>query len=87
MRRAGRCSPPSPWGGETTYVLRRRIIKPENVLDDLVQSYTDAYNEGRQLNDQRYDDLTVMLNFWPEGIPEVTVSTGRMRLLSQSEKN
>ncbi len=37
--------------------------------------------------DQRYEDLTLMLNFWPEGIPEVEISTGRMRLLSRSEKN
>lgn len=40
--------------------LTRRVIKPETVLDDLVISYTAAYNEGRQLNDQRYDDLIVV---------------------------
>lgn len=44
----------------TWYALSRRIIKPESVLQDLVGSYTDAYNEGRQLNDQRYDDLVVL---------------------------
>lgn len=42
------------------YKLQRRVIKPETVLDDLVVSYTDAYNEGRQLNDQRYDDALVL---------------------------
>lgn len=47
--------------GETTYLsLQRRALKPESVLDDLVESYTDAYNEGRALNDQRYDDLVVL---------------------------
>lgn len=44
----------------TWYALQRKIISPERVLQDLVSSYTDAYNEGRQLNDQRYDDLVVI---------------------------
>ena len=47
-------------GGISTYFFSRRILRPENVLADLVQSYTEAYNEGRQLNDQRYDDLLVL---------------------------
>jgi len=47
-------------GATTTYFLYRRIIKPEKVLADLVSSYTTAYNEGRQLNDQRYDDIIVI---------------------------
>lgn len=47
-------------GGISTYVLSRRIIKPENVLNALVRSYTDAYNEGRTLNDQRYDDIVTL---------------------------
>jgi hypothetical protein len=46
--------------GRTWYALTRRIIKPEYVLRDLVSSYTRAYNEGRQLNDQRYDDLVTL---------------------------
>jgi hypothetical protein len=37
--------------------------------------------------DKRYDELTVMLMLWPEGIPEVEVSTGRMKLLDRSEEN
>jgi hypothetical protein len=47
-------------GGRTTYFMSRRLLKPESVLNNLVSSYTDAYNEGRQLNDQRYDDLLVL---------------------------
>ena len=42
------------------YALTRRVVKPENILRSLVSDYTDAYNEGRQLNDQRYDDLLVL---------------------------
>lgn len=42
------------------YSLSRRIIKPELVLQDLITDYTSAYNEGRTLNDQRYDDLLVL---------------------------
>lgn len=43
-----------------TWYLQRRSLKPEKALDSLVKSYTEAYNEGRQLNDQRYDDLIVL---------------------------
>jgi hypothetical protein len=46
--------------GNATGTLTRRVLKPESVLDDLVESYTEAYNEGRELNDQRYDDLVVL---------------------------
>lgn len=46
--------------GTTTYFLSRRIIKPEKVLNALVRSYVTAYNEGRALNDQRYDDLVTV---------------------------
>ena len=42
------------------YSLSRRVIKPELALNELVTDYTAAYNEGRQLNDQRYDDLVVL---------------------------
>ncbi len=47
-------------GGQSTYHFSRRILKPEDVLDDLTASYTTAYNEGRTLNDQRYDDLVTL---------------------------
>lgn len=42
------------------YFLTRRVIKPESVLQELITDYTAAYNEGRTLNDQRYDDLLVL---------------------------
>lgn len=44
----------------TWYALSRRVIRPEAVLQDLVTGYTEAYNEGRALNDQRYDDLVLL---------------------------
>ncbi len=37
--------------------------------------------------DQRDNDVTMLLTFWPEGIPEVRIGTGRVSLLSQSEMN
>ena len=37
--------------------LQRRRIQAENVLQDMVQSFTDAYNEGRQVNSDRYDEI------------------------------
>lgn len=42
--------------GKTTH-FERRVLRPEWALNDLIVSYTKAYNEGRQLNDQRYDDI------------------------------
>ncbi|MCE5325650.1 MAG: hypothetical protein LLG01_04485 [Planctomycetaceae bacterium] len=35
----------------------------------------------------REDDLTIMLTFWPEGIPEAQFSTGRLKPLNSSSKN
>lgn len=48
--------------GADFYNLSRRVLKPESVLQDLVVSYTTAYNEGRILNDTRYDDLVVLFS-------------------------
>jgi hypothetical protein len=42
------------------WALARRVVKPEKVLQSLVTSYTNAYNTGRTLNDNRYDDLVVL---------------------------
>lgn len=42
------------------WALARRTVKAESILQDLVTSYTEAYNTGRNLNDQRYDDLVVL---------------------------
>lgn len=54
-------------GGTTTeWSLKRRSLRPERALADLTESFTNAYNEGRGLNDQRYDEIvaifTVMLD-------------------------
>ena len=46
--------------GPGLYSLQRRVLEPEKVLRALVKSYTTAYNDGRQLNDQRYDDILVL---------------------------
>jgi hypothetical protein len=37
--------------------LSRRVLRPEYALNDLITSFTNAYNEGRTINDQRYDEL------------------------------
>jgi len=46
--------------------LIRRVLKPEYALNDLMEAFINAYNTGRQLNDQRYDEIvalfTVMLD-------------------------
>ncbi len=46
--------------GTTTYGLRRRILDPELALNSLISSFTAAYNDGRNLNDQRYDDIITL---------------------------
>ena len=42
------------------YKLSRRSLKPERALDKLMSAQTSAFNEGRRLNDQRYDDLVTL---------------------------
>ena len=37
--------------------------------------------------DARWDDLTVMLQIWPEGIPEIAIDTGPMAFSERSDKN
>lgn len=49
-----------PDGWRTRYAMSRRIMKAENILSTLVADYTNAYNTGRTLNDQRYDDLLTL---------------------------
>ena len=43
--------------GNGTGTLRRTEVKSQEILQDLIQDYISAYNEGRDLNDQRYDEL------------------------------
>lgn len=44
-----------------TVYLKRRLAKSEDILQDMVNYHTAAYNEGRQINDQRYDDIIALL--------------------------
>ena len=46
--------------GNGTGTLRRTEIQSKEVLEDLVQDYIAAYNEGRSLNDQRYDEIVTI---------------------------
>lgn len=45
-----------------TYYLRRRKLQSERVLNDLIRQFTEAYNEGRSINDQRYDEIVEIYN-------------------------
>jgi hypothetical protein len=53
-----------PSGGvyEYTYSMRRRKLQAERVLQSMINEFTDAYNEGRQINDQRYDEIVAIYN-------------------------
>lgn len=48
------------------YDLERRKLQSERVLQSMINEFTKAYNEGRLLNDRRYDEIvtlyTVMLS-------------------------
>jgi len=44
----------------TFYRLERRRLLPERALSDLVSQFTSAYNEGRTINDQRYDEIVAV---------------------------
>jgi len=40
--------------------LKRRKMQSEAVLQDMITSFTKAYNEGREINDARYDELVAL---------------------------
>ena len=37
--------------------LRRRRLQPERVLQSMMDSFTDAYNSGREIDDERYGEI------------------------------
>ena len=45
------------YGTDYIYTLKRRKLQSERVLQSMINEFTVAYNEGRQLNDQRYDEI------------------------------
>ena len=40
--------------------LKRRKMQSEAVLQDMITSFTKAYNEGREINNARYDELVAL---------------------------
>jgi len=44
----------------TTTEMERRTLKSEFALNQLIESFTNAYNAGRTLNDSRYDELVTL---------------------------
>ena len=45
------------WWSYQKLRLKRRWMCGESILKDMVAEFTKAYNEGRRINDQRYDEL------------------------------
>ena len=45
---------------QITYSLKRRTLKAEKALQDLINQSTEGYNWGRKMNDQRYDDIVTI---------------------------
>lgn len=50
------------WPWVTTYSMNRVSMQTWNVLYKLIDEFTKAYNEGREANDVRYDDILAILN-------------------------
>lgn len=54
------------WAVWKKFKLRRRRIQSELVLNDMIAEFTEAYNEGRKLNNDRYNQIvqlyTLMLS-------------------------
>lgn len=48
------------WCAYQTVVLTRRKMQSELVLNDMIKSFTKAYNEGRTVNNARYDELVAL---------------------------
>lgn len=48
------------WFAYQTVVLTRRKMQSELVLNDMIASFTKAYNEGRSVNNARYDELVAL---------------------------
>ena len=48
------------WCAYATIRLKRRKMQSELVLKDMIASFTKAYNEGRTINDERYDELVAL---------------------------
>jgi hypothetical protein len=42
------------------YTIKRTGFAHQNALDELLQDYVALFNEGRSVNDERFDDLVVM---------------------------
>lgn len=45
------------WYAYNTVTLKRRRMQAELVLKDMIESFTKAYNEGREINNARYEEL------------------------------
>jgi len=48
------------WSACIKVKLRRRKMQSELVLNDMIASFTRAYNEGRTVNNARYDELVAL---------------------------
>lgn len=43
-----------------TYTLKRKKLQADLVLQNMIEEFTKAYNEGRVLNDRRYDEIVML---------------------------
>ena len=76
------------WFAYTRIRLKRRKMQSELVLKDMIAQFTKAYNEGRQINDQRYDELvalySIMLSRTEDEANAFSFSTDDFQTLADS---
>ena len=46
----------------SVYELTRRKMQSERVLNDMLREFTEAYNEGREVNSARYEEILLVYN-------------------------
>jgi len=51
-----------PSATTAVYRMRRRKLQAERCLQSMITEFTNAYNEGRSINDSRYDELVQLYN-------------------------
>ena len=68
--------------------MKRRKMQSERVLQDMIADFTAAYNEGRDVNDRRYEDIVslydIMLSRSETELAAVEVSTSGYEYLIDS---
>lgn len=64
-------------GGESYQIfhMQRRRLQSERVLQSMINEFTSAYNEGRAINDRRYDEIVALYDVMLDRTEDEIVAT------------